>query len=69
MGRTARWEYFREIFRRYREASGAAKGRILDESCCRSFWQACIRSPLRSDLSSLTQRTRHRKTRCRLLSR
>ncbi len=33
MGRRARWEYFREIFWRYREASLERKGRILDEFC------------------------------------
>ena len=33
MGRVARWEYFRAIFWRYREASGKQKGQILDEFC------------------------------------
>ncbi len=33
MGRGSRWEYFRAIFFRYREASGKQKGRILEEFC------------------------------------
>jgi len=33
MGRGSRWEYFRAIFWRYREASGKQKSRILEEFC------------------------------------
>src|SRR6266545_1334703 len=33
MGGRSKWEYFREIFRRYREASRLEKGRILEEFC------------------------------------
>jgi hypothetical protein len=33
MGRGSRWEYFRAIFFRYREASGRDKSRILEEFC------------------------------------
>ena len=33
MGGGSRWEYFRAIFGRYREASGKEKGRILEEFC------------------------------------
>src|SRR5713226_8609346 len=33
MGRGSRWEYFRAIFFRYREASGKQKSRILEEFC------------------------------------
>src|SRR5712691_11911709 len=33
MGRGSRWEYFRAIFFRYREAFGKQKGRILEEFC------------------------------------
>jgi len=33
MGRGSRWEYFRAIFFRYRQATGKQKSRILDEFC------------------------------------
>jgi hypothetical protein len=33
MGRGSRWEYFRAIFFRYREATGEGKSRILEEFC------------------------------------
>ena len=33
MGRASRWEYLRQIHPRYRKASRAEKGRILDEFC------------------------------------
>jgi len=33
MGGRSKWEYFREIFRRYRGASRLEKGRILEEFC------------------------------------
>ena len=33
MGGRSKWEYFREIFRRYRGASRQEKGRILEEFC------------------------------------
>ncbi len=33
MGRKSRWEYLREIFARYQEASRRSKGRILSEFC------------------------------------
>jgi len=33
MGRKSKWEYLRAIYRRYREAAAALRGRILDEFC------------------------------------
>jgi len=33
MGRVGRWEYLRGVYDRYRKATKAAKGRILDEFC------------------------------------
>ena len=45
MGWRAKWEYFREIYWQHRKASGAEKGRILDEFCrvCRYNRKYAIR--------------------------
>jgi len=33
LGTEAKWEYFRRMYGRYREAKGAARSRLLDEFC------------------------------------
>ena len=45
MGGKSKWDYFREIFWRYREAAKGRKGRILDEFCrvCRYSRKYAIR--------------------------